>query len=112
MKGNWTEKGGRAERCRKKTQGQRDPEAKRGNRTRTVGYKQGAGCKIADREVQGSRKNDTEKKAGGPGAGQRAGERKNTAVEQHRGMNKERGMESRAEKRQKKISSGEPGRGQ
>ena len=33
--------------------------------TRTVGYKQGVGLEIAEREVQGSRKNDREKKGGG-----------------------------------------------
>ena len=33
--------------------------------TRTVGYKQGAGCEFAEREVQGSRKNDREKRGGG-----------------------------------------------
>ena len=37
---------------------------------------QGAGHKIAERGIQGSGKNDREKKGGGQGAGQRAGGKK------------------------------------
>jgi len=80
--------------------------------TRTVGYKQGVGRKIAEREVQGSGKNDREKKGGGGrGAGQRAGERKNHCCGAAEGNGeRKRARGSRAEKRREKISDGEQGR--
>lgn len=62
--------GSRTEQWRKKKQGkeQRAREAKRGTGTQTVGYKQRVnregqhlGLKAAEREIQGSGKNDREK---------------------------------------------------
>ena len=71
QKGNWTELGSRAERWRKKKQGQRDREAKRGMGTRTVGYKQGVGREIAERVRSREAERMTEREEGKKGLGSR-----------------------------------------
>jgi len=76
--------------------------------TRTVGYKQGAEHKIAEREVQGSRKNDREKKSGGREEFREL-EKGKILLESSTGGWRKTG--SRAEKRRKKISDGEHNRG-
>jgi len=85
--------------------------------TRTVGYKQRVGHEIAEREVQGSRKNDREKK-GGEGWGAETGQQRRRekkplgcGTEREELKNRQREQDRMTERRDREQDSTGGGRG-